>query len=110
MKIMDYFRGVPRFGQRKVLETIEREWSKKKIFVIQAPVATGKSRIAVAIADWVAAQGRTSAILTPTNILADQYAREFRDLQLLHKRSYYRNQLDWLDAVDTFESGNKKAV
>lgn len=91
MTILNYFRGSPRSAQKEILHELERNWTKYDVFVVQAPVATGKSRIAVALSDWIADQGRSSAILTPNNILANQYHEEFGDLDLLHKRSSYRN-------------------
>lgn len=107
MTILNYFRGSPRSTQKEILNEIEKHWATRNVFVIQAPVATGKSRIAVAISDWIAAQGRTSAILTPSNILANQYAREFTDLDLLHKRTSYRSQAAYTSALHRFRESSQ---
>ena len=107
MTILKYFRGSPRSSQKEILNAIEKNWHSYDVFVVQAPVATGKSRIAVALSDWIADQGRTSAILTPSNILANQYAREFTDLDLLHKRASYRSQGSYASALHTFRESSQ---
>lgn len=71
--ILDHFEGEPREVQREVLEEIQENWDRYDVFVVVAPTASGKSRIAKCIADWT----RRTAILTPTNILVEQYARDF---------------------------------
>ena len=102
MKILQYFRGTPRKTQTEILNTLEDNWVGYDVFVIQAPVATGKSRVAVAVSDWVASLGRSSAILTPSNILADQYAKDFPDISLLHRRQWYRNPQSYATALHNF--------
>ena len=107
MTILSYFRGSPRQTQTEILTTLHDNWTDYDVFVVQAPVATGKSRIAVAISDWVNGQGRSSAILTPNNLLANQYANEFSHLDLLHKRTSYRNRDAYATAFSTFQASNQ---
>ena len=106
--MLEYFRGTPRKSQSDILQALQSNWKQYDVFVIQAPVATGKSRIAVSVADWVEAQGRTCAILTPSNILASQYAEEFPDLALLSKRTTYRNPSQYAESLYNFRSSAKE--
>lgn len=71
MSILDHFPPglTPREVQRELLIQIERMWNNTDVFVINAPVALGKSAIAYTVAQWA---GR-ARITTPTNILVDQY-------------------------------------
>jgi Rad3-related DNA helicase len=92
--ILDYFPGEPRTVQREVLEQLEANWNSADVFVISAPVATGKSRIATTLAGWAG----DAAVLTPTNVLVDQYASEFTTLAPMHRASRYRSKRDFLIA------------
>ena len=105
--MLEYFRGTPRKNQVEILQTLQTNWKQYDVFVIQAPVATGKSRIAVSIADWVEAQGRSCAILTPSNILAFQYRDDFPDLTLLNRRTLYRNPQQYASALHEFRTSPK---
>lgn len=100
--MLEFFRGEPRQVQREILETLEANWQHYDVFVIQAPVAAGKSRCAVAISDWAASQNRSTAIITPTNVLVEQYTKEFSDLTVLHRRDAYKHPADWWAARDWF--------
>lgn len=72
MGILDHFpKGLtPRPVQAAVLREIERRWNQYDVLVINAPVALGKSAIASTIASWQ----RRARVVTPTNILVDQYS------------------------------------
>jgi Rad3-related DNA helicase len=83
MNILDYFRGTPRPVQKQILESVQAYWNQYDVFVVNAPVASGKSRVAACIADWVG----SARITTPTNILVDQYKQDFEDLAYV-KSSY----------------------
>ena len=92
LMILDYVpKGMePRDVQRALLEQVEAAWKTSDVIVINAPVATGKSLIATTIANWVEAEHQlSSAIVTPTNLLVDQYASEFSELSVLHKKDAY---------------------
>lgn len=89
MDFLKHFPGQPREIQDKVLREVGERWNTHDAFALQLPVASGKSRIAVSVARAVAETGRTVAILTPTNILVQQYAREFPDIATLYKRATY---------------------
>lgn len=84
--ILSYFPGTPREQQTQILTTIEANWDKFDVFVVRAPVATGKSRIAIALQRW----NKSGAILTPTNILQQQYLDEFPKQPTLWRRGLYK--------------------
>lgn len=96
MSILDYFPGTPRLAQKQILESIESQWNLADVFVIQAPVATGKSRCAITIARWAGSAG----ILTPNNMLTRQYAQDFPDIPTLHGRARYEDPEDYEEARD----------
>ena len=84
--ILDYFKGEPRPQQQYVLREVERLWDNYDVFVVQAPTATGKSRIAHCIAKW---SGQGTTILVPDNYLRHQYMNEFDDIITVEKRGDY---------------------
>lgn len=90
MGILDHFSGTPRGGQKHVLLEIEKYWKHADVFVVGAPVASGKSRIAHCISVWAhKEQKQKSLITTPNNLLVEQYKKEFSRLHVLRKKSSY---------------------
>lgn len=83
--ILSYFSGKPRKVQKEVLLELEKAWDSHDVFVIVAPTASGKSRIAMCLANWL----KEVDIITPTNILLQQYLRDFPDYPKLFKKSLY---------------------
>ncbi len=77
----------PRKSQEAVIREIEKAYaSKYKYVVLEAPVGSGKSAIAVTIARWL----KTAHILTPRKALQDQYYEDFKKYIVLMKgRSSY---------------------
>jgi Rad3-related DNA helicase len=72
--ILEYFPyPTMRDSQREILLAIEKHWNNVDVFVVVAPTAFGKSATLKAIGQWA---GNTS-ICTPTNLLVDQFSREF---------------------------------
>ncbi len=72
--IMSFFPySTPRQGQIEILKAIEQYWDNFDVFVIVAPTAFGKSATLKAIASWAG----NASIITPTNLLVEQFAREF---------------------------------
>lgn len=95
--ILSYFPGEPRPQQVKALLEVEKHWDDADIFIVQAPVSTGKSRIAVTISRWLFKEKHArSNILVPTNILLEQYKSEFTKLHFIQRKDLYRckNTLD----------------
>lgn len=91
MSILNFEREDKKFRpvQVDVLKWIEENWDKADVFVIEGPTATGKSLIVKAIADYSAHKGISTAIVTPTKILQDQYVGEFDDLDVLKGMTSY---------------------
>lgn len=60
--------------------------------MVQAPVATGKSRLAVALSRWAASWDQRATICPPVGVLQRQYEEEFSDLASLWGAAGYRCQ------------------
>jgi Rad3-related DNA helicase len=91
MSILEYFPGTPRPVQIQILREVERHWNDHDVIVIQASVAAGKSRVAMAIANWQhAVNNLATHISTPTNVLVNQYSAEFPELATLHRQDSYK--------------------
>lgn len=85
--ILEYFPYPQiRTVQMEVLEQLEREWQNFDVFVLVAPTATGKTAISKTIMNWT----NSCSVITPTNLLVNQYLEEFPDTPTLHRLdSYY---------------------
>lgn len=90
--ILEFFSGTPRPGQLDILQRIDTAWSRYDVFVISAPVAFGKSRVAHAIASWAAECGMKATIATPDNLLLGQYMSEWPDLGASMRRDLYTSE------------------
>lgn len=84
--ILSYFKGEPRPVQKKALLELEANWDKADVFVVSLSVGSGKSRVAACISEWVKSK---SVILTPTNLLVDQYRQDFPKLFTLPKKTNF---------------------
>ena len=92
MGILEFFPDglTPRAGQRDALETIEKRWDEADVFVVEAPTAFGKTHVVMTLARWLhKVQGKKSFIVTPTNVLRDQYKRDVPRLFSIKKRHEY---------------------
>lgn len=81
--IMSFF---PLKEARKSQEIVIREIEKvfnsgKRIVILEAPVGSGKSAIAVTLANWL----RSAHVITPRKSLQDQYFDDFQDSLVLMK-------------------------
>lgn len=103
VSILTYFPGEPRPQQRDVLLQLEKCWDEADIFIIDAPVAVGKSRVAITLARWMFKEKHIrSNIIVPTNVLLQQYRDEFPKMQCIQRKDMYRciNTLDATDIED----------
>jgi len=75
----------PRNIQTEVLEVLNKEWENYEVFVIQAPTAFGKTGLAKTLQNAF----RSVSVITPTNLLVDQYLEEFPDTPTLHRLDSY---------------------
>lgn len=91
MSIMDYFpkSKKPRQVQVDTLLAVEANWDKAEVFVLNLPVASGKSLVAYTIAKWSSRDGEKSPILVPNKLLNEQYKNEFKSLKTLRGKSSY---------------------
>lgn len=84
--ILDLFPyETPRAGQAELLTTLQRIWNQFDVFIIVAPTAFGKTALMRTIQSW---KYSVSAI-TPTNMLVDQFLKEFPDAPTLHRLDSY---------------------
>lgn len=83
--ILKHFSGIPREVQKDVLLKIEKELPNYDVFVISAPTGAGKSGLAMTLASY----HFTTDVLTPTNLLVEQYTRDYPAFPKLLKKSLY---------------------
>ena len=89
--ILDHFHGTPRPQQVEALKQLEDNWDKYDVFILELPVALGKTRIAHCIAQWNNAKNKKKTrIITPTNLLVEQYKETFPRLHVLKRQDSYR--------------------
>ena len=88
--------------QVEALLELERSWDHYDVFIINAPVASGKSLQAISIAEWSKQRGQSTAILTPQVILQDQYTKEFTEIPSLKGRGRYCCSEDGYESCDDF--------
>lgn len=93
MSILNHFPAgrTPRPQQIAVLHKIEEVWDEADVIVIDAPVAFGKSNLAQTVSRWALSKyKKMSRILTPTNILVEQYLKDFPTLHTLPAASTFK--------------------
>lgn len=85
----------PRKEQREALEFIDTEYQKNKLnkfFLLNLPVGSGKSHLALMIADWYKKNVNKMAkidIITNSKILQDQYADTYESINDLKGKENY---------------------
>ena len=75
----------PREVQKNALVELEKNWSKADVFVVNLPVASGKSAIAMTLAKWQ----KKASVITPTKLLVNQYKDEYNYVQVLRSKADY---------------------
>jgi len=103
-----------RDNQIKILRQVETHWNRFDVLVIPASVGSGKSLIAQTIARWRAAQGETTATITPKVSLQDQYRDSFPSVPTLKGKARYSCKSDknmsCADHYDIYENYCKGCV
>ena len=92
MSILDYnpYNDKPfRKVQEDTLLWLEANWDKNRVFVITAPTSAGKTLLAITISNWVRSKNLQTAIITPNNILLEQYQTEFPSTPSLMGQDHY---------------------
>jgi len=88
-KVEDIFPyEVPSDPQQKLMEELIRDYNRYDVFLINAPVAFGKSGVAKAIMNLAEYHGNTANWIVPNNALVRQGTDEF-GLPTIHKKSMY---------------------
>lgn len=88
--ILTYCPREPRPIQREILEHIQRDYDRTDVFVLNLPTGLGKTFIAMTLARWLHKEkGVSSSIITPTNILRDQYTTTYPKLHTLSRADMY---------------------
>jgi Rad3-related DNA helicase len=75
--------------QLKALDRIVEVWDKSDVIALDAPVGSGKSVLAMTIANWQNSLGKSVAVTTPMVQLQDQYLRDWPSLPTLKGVSHY---------------------
>lgn len=76
--------------QRDVLLKLEEKFDSSDVFIIRAPVASGKSLLSMTIARYLQQRNKwKSRILVPNNMLLQQYLERFPSVNTLKKRESY---------------------
>ena len=91
---------VPTPAQHKLLSDIARDFNRYDVFLINAPVAFGKSAVAKAIMNIANSKGMGANWVVPTNELVRQGVDEF-DLPTLYRKKEYDKPASYRDAKET---------
>lgn len=75
----------PREIQAEALDVLFSNWNKYDIFVLSAPTAFGKTGLARTLMNAY----RSASIITPTNLLVDQFREEFPNTPTLRRLDAY---------------------
>ncbi len=71
--------------QRQALDQLGQAWDKYDVFILQAPTAFGKSAISKCIMNAL----KSVSVITPTNLLVEQFLAEFPDTPTLSRLDSY---------------------
>jgi ATP-dependent DNA helicase DinG len=75
----------PRPVQREILEALETNWNNYDVFVLVLPTASGKT----ALAKSIMRAHHSVSVITPTNLLVQQFIGEFPDTPTLSRLDSY---------------------
>lgn len=91
MSILDFFPAgrSPRAVQVDTLLRIEAGWDSSDVIVVNLPVASGKSNIAYTVARWQSSFKKKTNIITPSNVLVEQYTADFPRLHTMKRQDSY---------------------
>ena len=84
LEVFDKYKRAARQPQIDCLKHLEQEWDNATIHLIRGPVGVGKSLILRAIQEVT-----EGGIVTSSNVLVDQYAESFPDLNIVKGRKHY---------------------
>lgn len=84
LEVFAKYKKQPRQPQIDCLKHLEQEWDNATIHLIRGPVGVGKSLILRALQEVT-----NGGIITSSNVLVDQYAESFPDLNIVKGRKHY---------------------
>lgn len=93
----------PREIQAQALQVLGDNWEKYDVFVLSAPTAFGKT----AVAETLMRALRSVSVITPTNLLVEQFRAEFPDVRTLCRLDSYRCA-DWQASCSSVRGRNKQ--
>lgn len=96
-------------SQQTTLDWVQANWGRYDVFVLQAPVAAGKSALALTIGNWANANGLQCSLTTPDNILVRQYVDDFGLARLPRKNQFASGDL-FRAAQSDFKSAPLKVM
>jgi superfamily II DNA or RNA helicase len=76
----------PHPHQKETLDLLESNWDNYDVFVVLAPTAFGKSSIARTLMSGL----NSVSLITPTNLLVNQFIQEFPETRTLARIDSYR--------------------
>lgn len=80
----------PRDVQYKAIEFLQNNWeTKNKCKVLSMPTGSGKSVISMTIGEYCKQNDKICSIVTPQNLLIDQYCNEFKEINYLKGKKHY---------------------
>jgi Rad3-related DNA helicase len=89
--------------QVEALNKIKDVWNTTDLIALDAPVGSGKSVLAMTIANWQNSLGKTVAVTTPMVQLQDQYLRDWPNLPTLKGMSHYHCDTMGMSCADVDE-------
>jgi Rad3-related DNA helicase len=96
----------PRDAQRDALLKLESCYKTSDVIVLNLPVASGKSAIAECVQAWLGAG--EAVILTPTNILLEQYSKTSKLKCVFGKESVDCLSPDFSSCADRYQWGERQ--
>lgn len=102
----------PRPQQEEALLALEAAWNSHDVFIVRAPVGSGKSAIAECIAKFCYDElSLRSSIITPTNVLVQQYLKGCDGLTSAPSRgSFGKDDRAWAVAKAAFKDAPIKVA
>lgn len=90
--ILSYFDGTPWPGQADTLTRVAEKWDSADVFVVDAPVGSGKSLIADCITRWAMGTRRVESGVDVANsrLLVDQYLGALKGWKSLMRKDSYQ--------------------
>lgn len=100
---------VPSQPQQKLMESVIQDYDKYDVFVINAPVAFGKSGVSKAIMNLANIKRHTANWIVPTNQLVEQAIEEF-DIPTIKRKAEYSSAAQYAAAKEAIKTGDQSVM